>query len=122
MKFAKTVFLIAGVYGLVVMLPQYFLEERIGRDSPPPVTHPEFFYGFIGVTVACQVLFLVISRDPVRYRPAMIPAILEKAGFVIAVAVLFLQHRVPAMLLVPTALDLLLGVLFVVAFVKTRSS
>ena len=121
MRFAKIVFLSAGVYGLVAMLPQYFLEAQVGRDSPPPITHPEFFYGFIGVTVAWQVLFLVISRDPVRYRPTMIPAILEKAGFVIAIIVLFLQHRVAAVVLGFATIDLLLGVLFVLAFLKTRN-
>jgi hypothetical protein len=41
MTFAKRVFLIAGVYGVLVLAPQYFLEARIGRDFPPPITHPE---------------------------------------------------------------------------------
>ena len=119
MKFAKVVFLIAGIYGLVVMLPQYFLESKIGRDSPPAITHPEFYYGFIGVTVAWQVLFLIISRDPARYRPAMVAAILEKAGFVVAIALLFLQNRVGPVMLAPAAIDLFLGLLFVAAFLKT---
>lgn len=56
MKFARYTFLIAGIYGLIVMLPQYFLEQRIANDSPPAVTHPEFFYGFIGITVAFQLV------------------------------------------------------------------
>ena len=120
MKFAKVVFLIAGIYGLVVMLPQYFFESKIGRDSPPAITHPEFYYGFIGVTVAWQVLFLIISRDPARYRPAMVAAILEKAGFVVAIAVLFLQHRVGSVMLAPAAIDLVLGFLFLTAFLKLR--
>jgi hypothetical protein len=119
MKFAKIVFLIAGIYGLLVMLPQYFLESKLGRDSPPAITHPEFYYGFIGVTVAWQVLFLIISRDPARYRPAMIAAILEKAGYVLAIAVLFLQDRVGSVMLAPAAIDLVLGVLFLTAFLKT---
>ena len=75
MTFAKRVFFLAGIYGLVVLLPQYFMEERTGRDFPPPVTHPEYFYGFIGVAVAWQIVFLIISRDPVRYRPIMLAAI-----------------------------------------------
>lgn len=54
MKFAKLVFLVAGIYGLIVVLPQYFLESKVGVDSPPPITHPEFYYGFIGVTAAWQ--------------------------------------------------------------------
>ncbi|HZJ45643.1 MAG TPA: hypothetical protein VFD63_17850 [Pyrinomonadaceae bacterium] len=117
MKFPKLIFLVAGIYGLLVMLPQYFLEAKTGIDYPPAITHPEFFYGFIGVTVAWQVLFLVMSRDPVRFRPAIIPSIIEKAGFSIAALVLFLQHRLAAVVLIPAGIDVILGTLFVVAYV-----
>ena len=119
MKFAKVVFLIAGIYGLIVLLPQYFLEGKIGHDSPPAITHPEFFYGFLGVTVAWQIVFLVISQNPARYRPMMLPSVLEKAGFIVAVGILFLQHRVSPVIVAPAGIDLLLGILFVIAFVKT---
>jgi len=122
MKFARNVFLVAGIYGLIVMLPQYFLEARIGRDAPPPITHPEFFYGFIGVTIAWQVVFLIISRDPQRYRTLMIAGVLEKAVFVIAVAILFAQNRIGGTVLVPAGIDLVLGVLFVISFLKTRDA
>lgn len=122
MKFARVTFLIAGIYGLVVMLPQYFLEAKTGRDFPPPITHPEFFYGFIGVTVAWQVLFLVMSRDPVRFRPAIIPAILEKAGFSIAAIVLFLQHRLASVMLAPAGIDVILGILFLVAYIRLKNA
>jgi len=117
MKFARLTFLIAGIYGLIVMLPQYFLEAQTGRDYPPAITHPEFFYGFIGVTVPWQVLFLVMSRDPLRYRPAIIPSILEKAGFAIAAVVLFLQSRLATVVLVPAGIDMILGILFTVSYV-----
>lgn len=103
----------------MVLLPQYFLEEKTSHDFPPPITHPEFYYGAIGVTVAWQVLFLVLSRDPGRYRLMMIPAVLEKAGFTIAVAVLFIQHRVSPLMLLSATIDLLFGVLFVAAYMKT---
>ena len=46
MKFARVVFLIAGLYGLVVLTPGYFFEQAIGRETPPPITHPEFFMVF----------------------------------------------------------------------------
>jgi hypothetical protein len=120
MKFARNVFLIAGIYGLIVMTPQYFLEAKIGLDTPPPITHPEFFYGFIGVTLAWQVLFLVLSRDPIRYRPLMLVGILEKIGFPMAVLVLYVQQRVNEMMLVPAGIDLILAVLFFMAYVKTK--
>lgn len=119
MRFAKWVFTIAAIYGILVMTPQYFLEQRVGQDFPPPITHPEYFYGFAGVTLAWQIMFLVIARDPVRYRLAMIPAILEKASWGIAVVALYAHGRVPNPVLVFGLLDSILGILFVVAFLRT---
>ena len=78
LTWARRVFGAAGIVGLLMLLPHYFLFEKIGRDYPPAITHPEFFYGFIGVAVAWQFAFLVIARDPARYRLLMIPAVLEK--------------------------------------------
>jgi hypothetical protein len=120
MRFASRLFLVAGLYGLAVLLPQYFLEDRISSDSPPPIAHPEYFYGFIGVAVAWQVAFLVIARDPVRYRPLMIPAILEKVSVAAAVIVLFVGQRVSESVLAFALLDLVFAALFLWAFVRTR--
>jgi hypothetical protein len=119
MRFAKVIFNIAGVYGIIVLLPHYFLEAKTGRDYPPPITHPEYFYGFVGVALAWQVLFLVIATHPARYRLAMIPAMLEKFSFAIAVTVLFMLGRVAPIMLVPAGIDLLFGLLFVIALLKT---
>ena len=119
MKFAKRLFTFAGVYGLVVLLPQYFLEGKVGRDYPPPVTHPEFYYGFVGVGVAWQILFLIIASDPRRYRAAMLAGVVEKASFGVAVVALFMQAKVAPTLLAFGTLDLLLGALFLLAYVKT---
>lgn len=121
-RFARRVFLIAGIYGLIVMAPQYLLEERIGRDDPPAITHPEYFYGFAGIGVAWQVAFLVIARDPVRYRLVMIPAVIEKFSFGIAALVLMLQHRISATVMTFAGTDLVLGLLFAVAFWRTRGT
>jgi hypothetical protein len=120
-RFAKIVFLIAGVYGLIVLLPMYLLEEKTGRDFPPPITHPEFYYGFVGVAVAWQVAFLILSRNPVRYRPMMLPSILEKAVFGIPAVILFMQQRISTFTLAAGLVDSLLGVLFVVAYLKTAN-
>ncbi|HKE30850.1 MAG TPA: hypothetical protein VKD65_03935 [Candidatus Angelobacter sp.] len=118
MKFAERVFFIAGVYGLLVLLPQYFLEGKTGRDFPPPITHPEFYYGFLGVAVAWQVLFLILAKNPPRYHLMMIPAILEKLSFAVPVMILYAQQRIGAAMLTAGMLDLMFGVLFVVAYVK----
>ena len=122
MVFAKRVFLIAGIYGLIVLLPQYVLLERNGRDFPPPITHQEYYYGFIGVAVVWQIVFLVLSKDPVRYRPMMIPAILEKVSFGIPVVALFMLNRVSGAMLGAAAVDLSLGSLFIVAYLGTPSA
>ena len=122
MKFARIVFLIAGVYGLLALLPLYFMENQTGRDYPPPITHPEYYYGFIGVAVAWQLVFLVMSRDPVRYRSLMLPAIVEKTSFLIPVIVLYLQQRVSSFMLGVASIDGVLGVLFFIAYLKCRSA
>jgi hypothetical protein len=119
-RFARRVYTVAGIYGLIVMLPQYFLEDRIGRDAPPPITHPEHFYGFIGVVVAWQIAFLVIARDPQRFRMLMPVTVLEKLAFALPVLVLWAQGRVAASVLPFAALDLLLGVLFLASYLRTR--
>jgi hypothetical protein len=117
--FAKRLYLIAGIYGLVVLAPQYFLEEMVGRDYPPPITHPEFYYGFIGVALAWQVLFLILARDPIRYRAMMIPAILEKMSFAIPVVVLYARQKTSPVMLGFGLVDLTLGALFLAAYIKT---
>jgi hypothetical protein len=121
MRFARRVFLGAGVYGLLVLLPFFFLERRIGRDHPPAMAHPEYFYGFVGVAVAWQLAFLTIGTDPARYRPLMLAAMVEKFSFVVAVAALWANGRVAGPILGGAAGDLVLGVLFVAAYLRTRA-
>jgi hypothetical protein len=124
MKFAKIIFYIAFVWGIVILTPLYFMFDMIGRQDPPPITHPGFFYGFVGIGLAWQIAFLFIARDPVRLRPMMIPSILEKFSFVAAMVVLYAQHRVHPSDLFLVGIDGLLGVLFLLAFLRTpaRSS
>ena len=116
MKFARYTFLAAGIYGLLVMIPQYFLEKQIGIDSPPAITHPEFYYGFIGITVAFQTVFLVIAKDPIKYRLLIVPSLIEKFSFVVAVAALFFQQRVTTPIVVGASIDLFLALLFLASW------
>lgn len=118
--FASRVFLVAAVYGLAVLVPQYFMEHELGRRFPPPLSHPEHFYGFIGVATAWQFAFLLISRDVRRYRLFMLPGILEKLSFGLPSLILFVQGRVPPLLLCFGSIDLLLAACFVVAFRTSR--
>lgn len=121
MKFAKYVFYVAGVYGIVVLTPQYFVEQQIGTDYPPAITHPEYFYGFVGVALSWQVVFLIIARDPVRYRLLIIPSILEKISFGFASIVLYLQQRLPGVVLGFAGIDLTFAALFVASFLMLPS-
>src|SRR5262245_46424044 len=114
MRFAKWVFLLAGVSGILLVVPPYFLERQTGADDPPPITHPEYYYGFLGVTLAWQFLFLVIASDPPRYRRAMLPALLEKASFATAIPVLYAAGRVPGLWVGFASMDATWLVLFVV--------
>jgi hypothetical protein len=119
MIFARRVFLIAAIYGFIVLLPQYFLEEKIGRDTPPPITHPEYFYGFVGIALAWQVVFLLISRDPIRYRPLMLAAVIEKASFGLPAIALYVSGRLSGQMLAAGLLDLILGALFIASYRRT---
>jgi len=119
-RFARVVFTIAGIWGILIMTPLYFAFDAIGRAYPPPITHPDLYYGFIGVTLAWQIAFLMIGTDPVRYRTIMLAGILEKALYVGAIVALCLQGQVPAgQAAAISAPDGALGMLFVVSFLKT---
>jgi len=120
MKFAKVVFWVAGIWGLLVITPLYFMFDLIGKKDPPAITHPGFYYGFVGVAIAWQVAFIFIARDPVRLRPMMIPSVIEKFSWGIAVTVLVAQGRMHSSDMMFAATDTLLGVLFAVAYWKTR--
>ena len=126
MLFAQRVFHIAGIYGLAVLLPQYlmeflpptFVKEQLGEDVVPGAVHPEHFYGFVGVALAWQVAFLIIARDPARYRLMMLPGILEKLAFGIAALALFAAGRLTATTTAFGVVDLVWAALFFVAFQK----
>lgn len=119
MKFAKVVFRVAAIWGVLILTPLYFTFDLIGRKDPPPITHPAFYYGFVGVALAWQIAFFFIASDPARYRPLMIPSIFEKFSYGTAVVVLVLQARMRNSDLLFAGTDLLLGIMFVIAYLKT---
>lgn len=112
----------AGLYGIVVLAPQYLVELGIGPQIDLPIARPEQFYGFIGVALAWQFAFFLIARDVRRYRLLMLPAVIEKAAFGVPALLLFAAGRVGADVLTFGCIDLVLGALFVVSFVRTRDA
>lgn len=121
MIFARRVFFFAGLYGILALAPLYFMEPWLNQAFPPAITHPEHFYGFVGVALSWQFVFLTVARDPVRYRLVMLPAILEKLSFGVAVWVLFLGGRVAPSTLAGGSVDLFLAGLFAMAYLRTGS-
>jgi hypothetical protein len=119
MKFSKVIFWIAAIWGVLILTPLYFMFDAIARQDPPPITHPAFYYGFVGIGLAWQFAFVVIARDPVRFRPMMIPSVFEKFSYGAALVILYLQHRLHPTDLMFAGTDLLFGILFLVAFFKT---
>jgi hypothetical protein len=110
--FASRVFWIAALYGFVGLLPQFFLEEKTGRDFPPAITHPEFYYAFLGVALAWQIAFVLIARDPIRFRPMMI-------AFGVTGVALYTTGRAGWMPLAAGVIDLVFSSFFFVAYGKT---
>ena len=122
MNFAKWVFLVAGAYGILLVAPMYFSENQMSLEYPPAITHPEYYYGFVGLTLSWQIAFLIISINPERYRLLMIPSMLEKISYVIALFVLYGQQQAGTFLLWFGGIDLLFAILFLVAFIRTPKS
>ena len=121
-RFARVVFTCAGIWGLVVLTPLYFSVDLVGRFYPPTITHPDFFYGFIGVSLAWQVGFLLIGRDPEGLHAMMIPAMLEKFGYVFTLSVLYGQGSLQFGQFVVAIPDFVLGMLFIFAFLQVDAA
>lgn len=122
MKFAKVVFVCAGIWGIGVLTPLYWLVDVSGRRYGVPTEYPQFYYGFLSVAMAWQIAFLIIGSNPARFRMLMIPGIIEKLGYVVGLSLLYQQARVTwadAQAAVP---DFALAILMMLAFVKTRPS
>lgn len=119
MRFARIVFIIAGVWGILVLTPLFFLIDVTGRQYVPPSMYPQFFYGFLSVAMAWQIAFLLIGSDPARFRPLMLPSVVEKFGWVFVLVLLSRDERISPLDTSAAWPDVVLGALFVAAFVKT---
>lgn len=66
-----------------------------------------------------QIVFLIIARDPLRYRTVMLVAVLQKLAFGVPCIVLYMQGRLAAAILAAGIIDLILGALFTVSYSVT---
>jgi hypothetical protein len=120
MRLARWIFWLAAAYGIMVLVPQYFLLNEIGRKHPPEITHSEYFYGFVGLALVWQFVFILIGREPARYRPLMIVAMFEKIAFGLPAVLLYLNDQLSLEMLGAGLIDLLLMVLFFLAWRSSR--
>ena len=121
MRFAKFAFIGAGIWGIAVLTPFYWLVDVTGRHYAAPTEYPHFFYGFFTITMAWQLAFFVIGSNPERFRPLMIPSVFEKFSYVLTLAVLYAQGRIGMSDVRAAVPDFILGTLFIISFVKTST-
>ncbi len=89
----------------------------VGRASSQ---QPEIYYGFAGVGLAWQAVFVLIANDPIRYRPVMLIAAMgEKFLFAGTLLVLLIRHIARPHWIPPAVIDFTFGVLFIAAYVVT---
>lgn len=116
MQTARWIFLIAAIYGVLVLAPSLFV-------APPEGTAPEFYYGFVGSALVWQLVFFLIAREPQRYRPLVLVAVLEKfAFFVTCVALYAIGAMTISAPLLGGMIDGVWMVLFAIAYLASRSN
>src|SRR5262245_55624166 len=102
MTLAKRVFTVAAIYGVISVLPLYFLEDVNARLDPPAINHPEYYYGFLGVVLVWQAAYFLCGRDPIRFRPFMLLCASAKGVWALTALVLLLLHRCAPTILAAT--------------------
>ena len=110
-RFARRVFRGAAIYGALVLTPLYFAPTPAGARV-------EINLGFIGLALVFQGVFWVIGGDSQRYRALMPLAVLEKLVFAIPTLTLFALGRLEDAVAGFAAIDVVLAVLFVIAWRK----
>ena len=121
MRTARWVFGLAALYGFCVLAPGLFIEPLSGAGNV--LTQPEFYYGFYGSALVWQGVFLLIASDPIRYRPLIALAILEKLAFAITCLLLWHSGRLGSDSgpFIGAMIDALWSMAFAVAFANAAT-
>lgn len=114
-RMPRRIYTVAGIYGLIVLLPLYFTADKLAL-SGPALTRPEYYYGFVGAACSFQLVYLVIGRDPVRYRPLMPLSVIAKLSFFLPVAILFAAGRIDTPTMALSSIDGLIALAFLWAW------
>ena len=111
-KRARLVLIVAAIYGFLAIPPLYF------ADAPDP--HRLMYFAFAGIALVFQGVFLVIARDPVRYRAFVPLCIFEKVSFAVPALAFWWQGKAGGTMGLGGAIDLVLAVLFTIIWLKLR--
>jgi len=68
--------------------PDVFPNEHDRPASAAAISHLEFYYGFLGVTLLWQCIFVLIACDPLRFQAIIPIAVLEKVASISSVRLL----------------------------------
>ncbi len=118
---ARWLFRGAAVYGLILLLPLYFLETKVAAPASRLIA-PEFFYGFVGAAGSFQLVYWLIGGDPVRYRTLIPVAVIAKLGFWIPVMILWAMGRTATSTFAITCGDLILAIAFFATWQSLRTA
>ena len=111
-RFPSRMFRWAAIYGVIVLTPLLF--APLGADRP------ESQFGFVGLALVFQAVFWIIGGDPLKYRALMLPSVGEKLVFGVPTLVLWSQGRTQPVVAAFGAIDLLLGLGFLIAWLQVR--
>ena len=111
-RFASRAYRWAAIYGVIVLLPAYLV--------PLPDPYKLTQIGFVGLALVFQGLFWIVGGDPMRYRPLVPLTMFEKLCFGIPAVAFCLRGQTDVVTGVFGAIDLLLAVVFAIAWLKLR--
>lgn len=117
--FAKRVFQVAAGWGFFILTLAYGAYLLGIEGATIDTDRPELVHGFFLVTLAFQVVFLIIASDPVRFRMFMLASMIEKLPFTLVSILLFTNGQAPMAAAVLGLIDGALGLLFMIAYFVT---
>lgn len=111
-RFASRLFRAAAIYGVMVLLPLFFVV----------IPHPYrlTLIGFAGVTLVFQGVFWIIARNPLRFLPLIGLSVFEKIAFGVPALAFWMRGQADTVTAVFGSIDLVLGALFSLAYLRLR--
>jgi hypothetical protein len=119
LKLARRIFLLSGIYGVLILTPMFFMEGYIARQMPPAINHPEFYYGFVCLALASQGLYFLVASDVLRFRPVILVGVAGKLSFALSSFILYLQGRTPAQFFGGPIIDVIISGFFLWVYFGT---